>query len=401
MKKRSVVIYVIAAILIVLYVVLEARRDKNFDWAPGYSQSSKEPLGCSVLYDLLPELFPSGELIKTNRDFYSFIGSNNDTSCNLIVITDVFDLDRSAGNRLVDWISLGNNAFISAGSFSESFCEVGGFKESVPAYGMYLNSKPDTSSGTLYYYTDEPEPYYIPGPWTTAALTADSAIMCDTLMMAQDNYSTPVPVFLQLRIGGGSLYVHGAPHLFSNYVMHNNTALNLAEKTLLSLPDATTYWDEYYKPANRKQTGDGMNIIFERASLKAAWQLLILLMLLYIIFAGKRQQRAIPVIEPPVNTSVEYIRTLGRLYFEKRNNRDILNKRLHFLLMTIRLKFSIDLKPDDPQFVRRLMMATGAAENEIKKIAWCFNAVRNEEPDSAMTLKISREIDLFYKKYIT
>jgi hypothetical protein len=381
-------------------VVLEARRDKIFDWAPGYSQSSKEPMGCSALYDLLPGLFPSGEFIKSNRDLYTFIGSNNDTNCNLIVITDVFDLDRSAGNRLVDWISLGNNAFISAGSSSESFCDVGGFEETVPAYGMYLNSKPDTSTGRLYYFLNEPDPYYLPGPWATAVLSADSAAMCDTLMMAQDNYNALNPMFLQLRIGSGSLFIHGAPYLFSNYVMHDAVALQLAEKTLLTLPDAKTYWDEYYKPGNRQQSGDGMNIIFERASLKAAWQLLILLMLLYIVFAGKRQQKAIPVIEPPVNTSAEYIRTLGRLYFEKRNNRDILNKRLHFLLMTIRLKFSIDLKPDDPQFVRSLMMATGAAESEIKKIAWCFNAVRNEEPDSAMTLKISREIDLFYKKYI-
>ncbi len=399
MKIKKVFIYFFAAFLIILYVVLEIQSVKSHDWSPGYGALSREPLGCSALYDFLPDLFPSNELKKNNSDFYLFLGNNDAVNENLIVITDVFMIDKTAGNKLLEWIRRGNNAFISAGRFSDSFCHAGGFIQTMPSYNMYLKSKPDTTSGMLYSFRNEPQ-LFIHGPWNAAELCADTVFECDTLMHAQDSYNEPFPVFLQLHLGNGNLFVHGAPFLFSNYVLHDSGALKLAEQTLLLLPDAPTVWDEYYKPGNQMKNSDGMGEIFERASLKAAWQLLILLMLLYIVFVGKRRQKAIPVIEPPVNTSVEYIRTLGRLYFEKRNNRDILNKRLHFLLMTIKMKFSIDCNPDDPKFARNLMMATGAAENEINKLIQCFRTVQNVELNSQSTLKISREIDLFYKKYI-
>ncbi|MPM15116.1 hypothetical protein SDC9_61482 [bioreactor metagenome] len=401
MKIQSAFIYILAALLVTLYVVLEAGKSRVFNWKPVYSCNSREPLGCSGLYELLPDLFPGKEFRGTDRDFYTFFNDNRDSGQNLIVITERFDLDESACSKTSDWVGRGNTLFVSASDFSDEFCNKSGFHIDRSPQNEYPLSKPETGVTNQYILMDMDVPVSISGPWNPAIIGLDSASAGDTLMFVhQGMVEYPEPVFLRIEIGAGQIFIHGAPHLFSNYVIHEKSALSLAENTFLRLPEAPVFWDEYYKPGKQEMRDAGMNVIFERESLRTAWQLLIVLMLLYIVFVGKRRQKIIPVIEPPVNTSVEYIRTLGGIYYEKRNNRDILSKRLHFLLMTIRLKFSLDLKPEDPEFIRLLTLATGAQEQDIRKLAGYFHMVKNEMPDSRTTLKISRDIDLFYKKYI-
>ena len=59
--------------------------------------------------------------------------------------------------------------------------------------------------------------------------------------------------------------------------------------------------------------------------LQYAFWLSLLLLLLYILFAGKRMQRIIPLVKPNENTTVTFTETIGRLYLQKKDNKNIAN----------------------------------------------------------------------------
>ena len=48
--------------------------------------------------------------------------------------------------------------------------------------------------------------------------------------------------------------------------------------------------------------------------------------LLFIIFHAKRKQRIVPVIEPLQNSSAEFVKTIGNLYLQEGNFKDMANK---------------------------------------------------------------------------
>ena len=56
---------------------------------------------------------------------------------------------------------------------------------------------------------------------------------------------------------------------------------------------------------------------------------------------GKRKQRIIPVITPLKNTSLEFVETIGRLYYQKGTRSGIAHKKIIFFLDFIRTRYNI------------------------------------------------------------
>ena len=54
----------------------------------------------------------------------------------------------------------------------------------------------------------------------------------------------------------------------------------------------------------------------------------LLSIILFIFFNAKRRQRIIPIIEPLVNSTVDFTKTIGNLYFQQNNNADLINKKI-------------------------------------------------------------------------
>ncbi len=401
MKRNTLILYSIPVILLLVYIILEAGRPKPFDWNPGYSKNSREPMGCSVLYQFLPDLFPGYTIESSTHDFYTFCRADMESNRNMIVIVNEFQLDREASRALINWVEQGNNLFVSSLGFSNAFCREAGFMRE-EYINPLISSKPNGKQKSYYRQTDTGDTTMVTGPWLPTGFSADSVSWADVLMESFVEGASGPPVNCMIKIvhGRGNIYIHGAPFLFSNYMLHSDKTLALAAYTLSYLPPANTIWDEYYKTESAGSSGNGMKVIFERASLRYAWMLLIATMVLYVLFMGKRRQRAIPVIPPPRNETAGFVGTLSQLYFEKRNNSDIILKRYKYLFSVLRNKFSIMLVPGDAGFHEKLRQATGASHEEVKQLSEGFIAASKGPISAQMAVKASHFIDQFYEKYV-
>ena len=73
-----------------------------------------------------------------------------------------------------------------------------------------------------------------------------------------------------------------------------------------------------------------------------------------MVFEMKRKQRIIPVINPLANTTLEFVGTIGDLYYQSAEHKNIAEKRIHFLMDQIRAKYWINTDKLDEIFIQTL-----------------------------------------------
>ena len=356
-------------------------------------------MGCSVIYNLLPDVFPKKQIKNNTTDLYTFCKTNNKTNQNLVIITESFIPGEDEAADLGTWVEQGNTLFVSASYFSGDFKRQFGFDFDEPPVVTQFEIRNNISYPMSFNFSGDSTRYKFVFPWIYANLhpkVESDTVMCASLV----NSAETQVVCIRFDIGFGHVYIHGAPYLFTNYCLHSIEAVELAERTILNLPLADTYWDEYNKPGVNNAS-DEMSVLFGHEALRKSWQVIVLLMILYVLFKGKREQKPIAVLEPPFNQSVEFISTLGMLYYEKRNNQDILLKRWYFLQRKLAQRYSISDLPDSVLFAEKMKMASEISDSELSVLSKYYRFVKeNKSIDGRNALKISREIDKFYEKYI-
>jgi hypothetical protein len=73
-------------------------------------------------------------------------------------------------------------------------------------------------------------------------------------------------------------------------------------------------------------------------------------MLVYMLFASKRVQRIIPIVKPPVNLSLQFTRTIGSLYYQQHDHRDIAVKKMIYMLEKVRQQYFLQTVQTDEAF---------------------------------------------------
>jgi hypothetical protein len=152
-----------------------------------------------------------------------------------------------------------------------------------------------------------------------------------------------------------------APDAFSNAALMGadgrpTDAPAFVAGVLAYLPVGPAFWDEYLKP-RRGAGGTPLRYILGRPPLRFAYLLTLLGVLSYIVFRGRRWQRPIPVVEPPPNAAVEFVRTLGRLHFQHGDHRALVDRRARYAMDRLRTRLGVadaDLSPaTEARLVRR------------------------------------------------
>ena len=71
-----------------------------------------------------------------------------------------------------------------------------------------------------------------------------------------------------------------------------------------------------------------LRFILSQPALKWAWYLLLAGVLIFIIFNLRRTQRPIPILPKNLNTSVEFVKTIGNLYYQEGDIRNLIDKKI-------------------------------------------------------------------------
>jgi hypothetical protein len=407
--------YILAILLIGALVALFAtgnnKKEKQLDERITLRKQDKIPYGTYVAFKGLEYLFPAAG-IYTNRyepgywDSLSYYKSDQA----LIIIAGKFNADESEMKKIISFIEEGNDVFVSARNISYSVenmmeCEV---KESDILSNIDdIIIKEDSLNVAL---TTPPfgkqTNYVYPGKELDAYFTSINEKTTEVLGENEQGK----PNFIRLRAGKGNFYLHLAPLAFTNYFLLHKDNIRYYEKAFSVInPSATKIvWDEYYlnkKLIREESEKKGwfsvlMNTENDNGKkpFKAALLLAIFLLLLFVLLEMRRKQRIIPVVKQHRNDSMDFVKTIGRLYFDKGDHQNLCRKMSAYFLEHVRNKYKLLTGTMDEEFIKKLQYKSGADVQGIQDIVFFIKYLEDAPAISHKQLnKFHQQLESFYK----
>ncbi len=390
--------YIYALILITIVVAtIKIIQPKPINWNESYSATDKIPFGTFILNDLLPEAFPNQEIL-TNNDpiFESEIETN---TSNWIFINADFALDEFETEILNNKVSMGDVAFVSARQISGAFADSLNLSitNSFPFIDPNATSLDSLITNSVNFTNKNIRKV---GGWSFPRTLTESYITSfDTSRTTILGYNAKNQVnYIKIDSGDGYYLIHTNPFLFTNYYLRDTDRYDYAFKALSYLNDDEIFWDEYYK-AGRLSFSSPLQFIISNPNLKWAWFIGLFGMIAYLIFNGRRLQRIIPIIKPPINSSIDFAQTISNLYLNNGTHKEILEKKVIFLLEYIRTNLHIQTDEISESILSNIASRSGIEVEEINQMFKLIELLRSKEEISEKELKrITERIDRFYKQ---
>jgi hypothetical protein len=195
------------------------------------------------------------------------------------------------------------------------------------------------------------------------------------------------------------LYLCANPKFFSNYSLLKPDGAAYAA-TALSYIKSTKQiiLDEYYTQGD---IGDDtpMRLFLSNPALQWAYYIALFSLLIFVLYEIKRRQRIIPVIEPLSNSTLDFVTVVGHVYYEKRDNADIAQKKILYLLTYLRDEHQIKTAVADEEFKERIAGKLGlepAFANELVNYLR-YISVQQKVNDREL-IELNKLIEKFYKQ---
>ncbi len=377
--KRPNTYIVVLSLLFIVAIVVQLTRPKPVSWENSFARQDRIPFGGYILYDLLPELFPSSKVEIASMPIYNTFGEAWHENATYMVLNLSFTPDDLDLEELLEFVEDGNRVFVAAQSFSDGFADTLGF-EVQRAIALPLQDSVELM--LVNPALGSPNPYRYQKNIVTSHFsrfdTAKSVVL-GTTSRGEVNY-------IRLPYGQGEFFISTVPYAFTNYnLVHRNNA-EYAFGALAYLPDGgTLIWDEYYK-VGRRLVRTPLRYILSQEPLRWAYYLTMAAVLLFIVFMGRRRQRIIPEIRPLPNTTLEFVETVGQLYYQHGDHKNIAEKRIVYLLEHIRSRFGVNTGERDEGFYHAVSARSGADLDMVKGLFGYIDDILQRETINEETL---------------
>lgn len=438
--KKIVALFIGIVLLLILLAYLKTTQKKPVSWTPTFENTDTNPYGAYITYELLGDIFEKKNIRSTRKPIYNnlkaslqnyfYYEDNNhvynesyddsdwdyetdsleyankeevidtvqydpmsiyhdkdlqDTTSYIFVNTR-FDLDKVDLEYLLDFVGLGNNAFISAEQFSYLLMDT----LRIEMVSNYF------SNDTLYTLRDYPNKKYAFKTFlNNIKFNTDSCKLPVRLLGTNNSGDT---TFVQVKYGNGYFYLHATPDAFSNVSLLDLDKYDFAFRSLSYLPRSNkVIWDEYQKKGD-PGSNSMFRVMLDSQPLRIALWIILLGLLLFMIFRAKRVQRIIPIIKPPVNSSIEFLDTISNLYYRKKDFETIANKRHAYFLDYIRKNYYMATERIDTEFIEVLSAKSGLEKDKLIELFALHKEIM-EQPDISNTvfLKYNSLLEEFYK----
>jgi hypothetical protein len=415
LKKAYPYIFLALIASAVLFLFVNGSRNsrKKLDNRITLRKYDKLPYGAWVAYHNLKYIFPDAAVYTDNHEpgYWDSL-SNSENGQAVIILADHFNADDFEMKQLINFVENGNDVFISARELSFSAekmfgCEVASF--AIPTmFELQEGEVPDTLELDLKNLpSGNPSFYRFPGRKLNSYFYKTDSATTDILGY-DDNRK---PNFIHLQTGAGNFYVQLAPIAFTNYFLLHQQNITYYEKALSYIPHNVKkiVWDEYYlnkrydNQGNEKKKGWFsvlMNLKNDEGKkpFRAAFWLLMLVMAIYVLLEMRRKQRYIPLIKKPKNDSLDFVKTIGRLYYDKGNHRNLCHKMGSYFLEYVRNKFKLPTGILNEEFITHLRYKSGVEESIIRGIVGFIKYTDDAPAISAPEVNEFHDLlELFYK----
>lgn len=372
--------YILGAVALVVLVVLvlsaPVKLPKTLDERVTLRQKDKIPYGTYAAFRLLPALFPHAQVETSDASPDTWAGDSILPRGEAVFVTSrYFDPSVNELEQISQFVQQGNYVFIITNSLSYEAADY--FGVSSTEYVFYRQQEDSLRVHLLQPPFKRKKEYFYPGKKFDAFFAeVDKA---RTVILGSDEAEHPN--FIQLRSGKGRLFVHLAPLAFSNYFLLHRNNIDYYQNALSLIPATVSkvLWNEYYlvqrKRTDEKEPGI-LRVLWQYPSFRWALLTAIVTLLLYMLVEMRRRQRMIPVAAKPVNDSLDFVRTLGRLYYDKGDHHNLAAKMATYFLDDVRSRFHIPTQTLDDRFIKELHGKSGYGVQELQEILFFIHRVK-------------------------
>ncbi|MFZ6010597.1 MAG: DUF4350 domain-containing protein [Bacteroidota bacterium] len=377
------------AVAFLVYVALKLYSPPEIDWSVTYHREDKNPFGAYALSESLPDIFRGKKINQTYYTLYELYDTLKSPS-NFISLSTTFRPGREDVKALLRNVEQGGDAFIAAQYFYDTFADTLGLSTSDYFFNTddHPNILQDDTAAIAFVnpYLDKHE-YTFPRKNTHNYF--DEYDTTRTTIIAENDLK--LPVLIKIKWGKGNFIVSSTPLIFTNIYLLKDQSHHYAEAALSYLALRDVEWTEFYH-LGRMEPRSFLRFVLSNEALRWAYTITMLSLLLFMFFEAKRKQRIIPVIKPLANTTLEFVRTIGNLYYQNSDHRDIAEKKVNFLLEQVRSKFLLSTHQINAAFAQTLAKKSGHPEEEVQDL---FKTIRLIQ--ASRFISADQLLDLNYK----
>lgn len=410
MNKGRVIVFIIVLIIAIpaFWFAINSLNVKKHNWSETFRFEGKEPFDFSLLKSTLENSYGKDFIyIKDKKGLEEAINFK-ETNQLYAKWTSNFNLEDSFYIRLIEWISIGNHAFISSKTFDQNFISL------IKHHTYDSNSSSRLKYISFNYYQSRSHyervvydtQFYFkvkirneePSNYAWNYITLDLA----------DNGHSPLAVdeknditCIQLRIGNGTLTMHVNPIVFTNLLLKEENGANYFYKLWKNISGDKIYLDvskDYYhgkspQPKNNKSV---LQFINSQPSLLFASLILLTGLVLFLVLASKRKSSPIEDQQNSSNTIIKFIKYLSPKYNKKKNIDLLLGIDIKNFEYWSLQKYRVNYKFDDKSAQQLAKMS----QIDINKLIEINNLVRayTKNADANNTEFIISKLQSLYNK---
>ncbi|WP_299365743.1 DUF4350 domain-containing protein [Winogradskyella sp.] len=354
-------------------------KPKKINWFPSYALHHKIPFGAFVFNEQIQRISETVKLI--DRPPFEYL-KDNTINGTYIFFNGGINYGREELNALLDWVDKGNTLMVSAVDFEPKLLDTLHLStESVSTVANFNNEyqvqlvNPHLDNNTFKF--DKPTTFFHFNEIDT--LNTRIIGFIDTYRGENQPIKDSLVNIIKQSFGDGEIILSTFPQAFTNYFILNSPNQNYTS-SLLSYLDTKQpiFIDTYYKSGKKFYTSP-MYLFLNNDALKWAYYLVLIGVLIYVIFEGRRKQRAIPIIKPLKNQTIAFTRTIANMYYEKGQHKDIATHKIQHFLDHIRSTMYLQTYFIDDEFITNLAARSNNSIEDTKALFDYINTINSSE----------------------
>jgi len=381
LSKRGKIYIAIIILAILALVISEMTKPKTLNWFPSYATHHKIPYGSFVFNEQL--LRVSDTVIQVNRPPYEYL-KNNTIKGTYLFYNGGINFGEAELETLLDWTSQGNTLVVSAVDFEQKLLDTLNLDtESVNIFNNFNNVfelklvNPQFKNAD-YQFNKASILFHFN---IIDTLNTKVVGIIDKLRRETDTVSNPLVNIIKQPFGEGEIILSTFPQAFTNYFILEKTNYNYTANLLSYLDtEQPIYLDAHYKSGKKFYTSP-MYLFLNNEHLKWGYYTVLIGVLVYILFEGKRKQRAIPIVKPLKNQTLEFTRTIADMYYESGKHKEIAQHKIQHFLEYIRNHVYLNTSTITSEFIKNL---AARSNNTIEETTLLFNYIEKLEKETTI-----------------
>ncbi|WP_046755716.1 DUF4350 domain-containing protein [Kordia jejudonensis] len=399
MSKTLKIYLGVLVVIIIVAMSIESSKPATIDWTETYNERHSKPYGLKVLHEEFKSLFNQISVKNIRNTPYEYFNDKYDWDNHeykiegtYVSIHPYFYTDESSLEELFDFASAGNTIFMSTHEVPEYIQDSLGFKTSfdylIESKAEFGFSNTNLRNNNVTFEKGIKNIYF-------SKIDTTTTIPLGYQKFSKDSIYTN---FIKIPVGDGAFLIHTQPVVFTNFHLLKDDHANYAEGVLAYIPNKDIHFDSPNKYGSDKSSTP-LRFILSQPALRWAWFIALLTLVVFILFNVKRKQRIVNIINPLQNTTLDFTKTIGNLFYETKDHANVVRKKITYFLEHLRNDYLIDTQELDDRFVKRLASKSGKSEEEVYQLTLLIKQLKKkvhfQEED---VLNITKAIERFNQK---